>query len=162
MQCGRVGPVAVELHDEILRAPEEIHREAADRVVHTGLGKEAAEVRQRSGWSRDWDAGSPGHSAGDEGAGSMNANSLTAARIAWGGDVHRTPLGKELPQRGRTGVAEDSIGTAGERRGHPSPLLAEAAVPEGVHTAVNAVQALRGGAASPASLVDAGLLELRE
>ena len=83
-----------------------------------------------------------------------------AARIAWDGDVHRTPLGKELPQRGRTCVAEDSIGTAGERRGHPSPLLAEAAVPEGVHTAVNAVQALPGHGGL--RLLDAGLLELRE
>ena len=76
--------------------------------------------------------------------------------------MNETPLGKELPERRRADVAEDGIRAAGEHGCHPSPLLAEAEVPDGVDPAMNAVKSLRGDTASPTLLVNPRLLELRE
>jgi hypothetical protein len=77
-------------------------------------------------------------------------------------DMHETPLGKELPERCGAGVAEDGVHAAGEHRRHPSALLAEARVPDGVNTTMNAVQALRAHASQAAALVDAGAFQLRD
>jgi hypothetical protein len=55
---------------------------------------------------------------------------LTGARdprwvpaVGRNGDVHETPLGNELPERRRAGVAQDRFRAAGEHRCHPSSLL---------------------------------------
>ena len=76
------------------------------------------------------------------------------------GDVHETPLGKELPERGGTGVAEDGIRPAGEHGRHPPSLLAKPLVPDGVNTAMKAVQALGLYAPQAPAFVDSGAFEL--
>jgi hypothetical protein len=126
------------------------------------LGKEAAEVRQCAGWGCDWDAGSPGYAAGEEGGGSMDSDPLASPSLAWDGDVHETPLGKELPERRRAGVTENRIRAAGEHGRHPSAFLAEAAMADGVNTAMNAVQPLGLDAPSDALAPNSESLELGE
>ena len=39
----------------------------------------------------------------------MDSDSGAAPSVAWDGDVHEPPLGKELPQRGGAGVTEDNV-----------------------------------------------------
>jgi hypothetical protein len=90
----------------------------------------------------------------------MDSHFSARSSLAWNGDVHKSPLGKELPERGGTGVAEYGIGAAGEYSCHPPALLAEPQVPDGVNTAMYAVQAPCVHAAPPGSVVDTSVLEL--
>jgi hypothetical protein len=76
--------------------------------------------------------------------------------------VDETPLGKELPERSGAGVAEDGVRAAGEHRRHPSPLLAEPRVSDGVHPAMNAVQALCHNEAGHALALNTQPLKLIE
>ena len=142
----------IEWKAQVLRLPE--------RSSELRLGKEAAEVGQRSGWGRDRDAGSPRYPAGEEGRGPMDSDSGTTPSLSPNGDVHETPLGKELPERGGTGVAEDGIRPAGEHGRHPPSLLAKPLVPDGVNTAMKAVQALGLYAPQAPAFVDSGAFEL--
>jgi hypothetical protein len=126
------------------------------------LGKKTAEVPEGAGGTRNRDAFSPGHVAGQEGLGPVDMDSLTAARATRSGDVHETPLGKELPERGGADVAEHGARAAGENRRHPPPLLAEPTMPDGVHTAMNAVQLLGPNASRQALTPNPEPLELSD
>jgi hypothetical protein len=92
----------------------------------------------------------------------MDADPLSMLRFAWDGDMHEPPLGKELPECGGAGVTEDGVRAAGEHRCHPSPFLAESLVSDGVHTAMNAVQALGCHTAPATPLVDTCASELHK
>jgi hypothetical protein len=76
--------------------------------------------------------------------------------------MDETPLGKELPERGGAGVAKNRVWAAGEHRRHPSALLAEPEVPDGVNTAMKAMQPLGLDAARHTPAMNAGTLELRQ
>lgn len=51
------------------------------------LGKESAEVPERSRWGRDRDDGSTGYLTGEEGRGPVHADALPAVSLARNGDV---------------------------------------------------------------------------
>ena len=70
----------------------------------------------------------------------MHPDSSAAPPIPRDGDVDETPLGKELPERGGADVTQNRLGTAGENRRHPLTLLAQSPVPDGVNTAMDAVE----------------------
>jgi hypothetical protein len=74
--------------------------------------------------------------------------------------VHKTPLGKELPERRRARMAENRVRAAREHGRHPSALLAEATVPHGVNTAMKAVEALGLHSPQAPAFVDSGAFEL--
>jgi hypothetical protein len=76
--------------------------------------------------------------------------------------VDETPLGKELPERGRAGMAENCVLAAREHGRHPSAFLAEPKVADGVNTAMKAVQALGAYAARHTPAMNARALELSQ
>ena len=71
-----------------------------------------------------------------------------AARIAWDGDVHRTPLGKGAAIRCRTCAGRGQHRDPHRCSAAIRSLLSARPRAEGADTAANAVQALRGDAAS--------------
>jgi hypothetical protein len=124
------------------------------------LGKSAMQVGEGAGGSGHRDVVAAGDGARIERARAMDPDARAGASIPRNGHVHETPLGKELPERRGAGVTEDGIGAAGEHRRHPWAFLAEAPMPDGVHTAMKAVEALGGDASPSTALVDAGAFEL--
>jgi len=68
---------------------------------------------------------------------------------------------QELPEDRGGDVAEDGTGTAGEHRCHEEAVEAQAAVPDGVDAAVDAMELAALYAASDAVLADPELLKLR-
>ncbi len=134
----------------------------AQRLLELRLGKEAAQVGERSGWGRDWDAGSPGYFAGEEGQRPMDSYSTSRPSIARNGHMREPPLGEQLPERSRAGVAQNGLGSTGKHRRQASPFLAQPDVPDRVNTAMNAVQAAGSFPRGSALAANSEFFELRE
>jgi hypothetical protein len=71
-----------------------------------------------------------------------DAPASCSAAIAPNGDIHGpVSAADNAPERSRARVTEHRTVPATKDRGHPSPLIAESGMADGVHAAMNAVQA---------------------
>lgn len=75
----------------------------------------------------------------------MNADLAPISALPLDGDMDRwialPRSAQHSPELGRAAVAEDSAIAASKYGGHPSSFVAESSVPDGVHPAMNSVQA---------------------
>jgi hypothetical protein len=134
--------------------------QALEAVRLEGCG----EVEDRAGGRGDGDALVAGDLGGTERPRPVDPQSpaLHAAGAARHADVDdRRRAAAQVPQRDGARVAQRGAGTGSEDGGHPMPARREDGVADGVHAAVESVQAARIRAAIDRVIREAKLAELR-
>lgn len=109
-------------------------------------GENSTQIRQRPGRLRHRDAGPTRYICWGKGEGSMEADSVASlsAGVTRDSDLNQSRCGPKAPKGRRASMAEHHTGAAGQNRRHPSPLIADFGVADGVDPTVNAVQAAGG------------------
>lgn len=136
-----------------------------------GLPSDLAEILEGSGWIRHRNPTVHGALAMKEGFRAMqaDASALRAAAVPWDGDVDRSctaqvvvpaPPRQDAPQCRCAPVAQDCGIAVSKHRRHPPAFLAEAAMADGINSAMNGKQPAGADAISDTAAGEAVALEL--
>jgi hypothetical protein len=89
-----------------------------------------------------------------------NPSPVGVASLSWKGEVHKIRLAKESPERSGALVTDRRGRSVGQDACHQASTLRQAAVADGVHTAMNAMQSAGLNAPGHAPTADSGRFEL--
>jgi hypothetical protein len=119
------------------------HLRLPNRPPHLSRGNHATEIEDRLRWPRDGNAATPSHVAGGKRGAPMQTDSGTPrpTSISADRDIYEAACGfQQIPKLSGAPMADNRAIANGESSSHPSTVLRDSGVADGVHTAVNSME----------------------